>query len=148
MALSRERPRSKLTDCRSDAVVGAASAQIAGHAFLNLFITEQDGRRDQILSCCAWGGRRHLCQHSNRRAELAWRTITTLNGLMPDKRSLRSSSQSMPSQSFNCSDLPAVALDGKNEAGVDSLSIQEDGAGAACSLVTTQLGASQMEVLA
>src|SRR3989440_12232880 len=117
------------------AVVGAAPAQVTAQAFANLL------RGPLRSSGRLRGGDRaghaplELAQHADRRAQLPRRAVAALKTVLLDEGCLQWVQDIAVRQALDGHDLAAVRLHRQGQAGVDTLTVQQHGTGAACALV-------------
>ena len=121
-----------LLDGVEDAHVAGAAAEVSGEAFLNLV-----ERWLGILIKQVVGGEDH-----------AGSADTALGSAFFEEALLDRMEVLLVREPFDCGDVRALGLQDGDEAGVDQLSIHEDGAGAAFAFAAAFLGTGEVEVLA
>src|SRR5258708_32991619 len=77
-----------LPDRRNDIGIGGAAAEIAAHALADLIVVEADVLSRQIGAHHTGPAGLGPAQHPDRRAELSWRTVATLKGVVCEERLL------------------------------------------------------------
>src|SRR5438045_8636962 len=97
----------------------------------------------QIYAHCTWPARLDLAQHTYGRADLPRGTVTALESVMFDKRSLQRVQVLMIGESLDCDDLGTLMRDSESEATVHPPAIKQNGTGAALSILTALLGTGQ-----
>src|SRR5438477_3964687 len=121
-----------LPDRGDDVHVAAAATKVAAHPLANLVIVF----------------RVSLAQQCRRRAELPWRAVAALEGVVADEGGLQRVQAVRTRESLDGDDLPSAVHDREGEAGVVAPAVDEDRAGAAGSLVATFLRAGEVEMFA
>ncbi len=131
-----------------DAVVGAAAAEIAAHPLAQLVVTERYRLRLEIRSDVTRHALAKLGRHADRRADLTGRAIAALEPVMFDKRLLQRMERAGGAEALDRCDLAAFVLHGQSEAGIDALTGDQDGAGAARSLIASLLCSKKVKMFA
>src|SRR5438046_2278969 len=88
-----------------------------------------------------------LAQHTYGRADLPRCTVTALEGVMFDKRSLQRVQVLIIGESLDRDDLGTLMRDGESEATVHPPTIKQNGTGTALPVVTAFLGTGESETL-
>ena len=88
-----------------------------------------------------------LMNHADSRANLAGRTVSALEAIVFDERSLQRMELAVTRETFDCGYLAALVLDCEREARQNSLAVAQNGASAARALVTSLFRASEAQIL-
>ncbi len=136
-----------MTDGFANADICAAAAKIAAHPFAQFLIGELD-----VLGCdvaCDRAGQMilELMDHADSRAYLAGRTVSALEAIVFDERSLQRMEFAVAGKTFDCSYLAALVLDCEREARQNSVAVAQNGASAARALVTSFFRTSEVQIL-
>jgi hypothetical protein len=118
-----------LLNGRNDVGVAAAATDIAAHQFAN-FVSRVGVARDQ----------------SDSRTDLARRAIAALKPVMVDEGLLQGMQQAVRGQPFDGRDFGTVLHDGEGQAGDDTPSVDQHGAGAASAVVAPLLCSGEIEI--
>src|SRR3954464_11831332 len=138
---------SDLADGRDDVGVSGAAADIPTHALRDLGVGE---------SWCSCQRCRHVAgpacfvfiQQRNGRADLVGRAVATLQSVMVDEGGLHGMEVVAVGQALDRRDLVAVMHQGEAETAVDPLSIDDNRARAALSLIASLFCPGQREMFA
>src|SRR5947199_10002433 len=133
---------------RHDIRIRSAPAEIATHALTNLIVAEHDMLGVQIGAHRTGPAGLDLAQHTNGRADLPRCTVTALEGVLFDKRSLQWVQVLITGESLDRDDLGTLMCDGEGEATVHPPAIKQNGTGAALPMVAALLGTGESETLA
>src|SRR5258708_13801722 len=90
---------------------------------------------------------RHLVQHARRRADLAWRAVAALKGVVLDECLLQRVELVAAGKALGADDLSALVRDGQGEATDRAPAVEQNRAGAALAVITALLWASYPETL-
>src|SRR3984957_14062428 len=137
-----------LVDRIDDAVIGAATAEVAAHPLAQLAVTERDRLRFEIGRDIARHALAKLRRHADRRADLSRRAIAALEPVMFDEGLLQGMQRAGSAEALDRGDLAAFILHSESEAGIDALAVDQDGAGATRPLIAPLLRAEEVHMLA
>src|SRR5262245_12114963 len=139
-------PLGHFADGCDDVGIGGAPADVAAHPFGDFGIGQ--GRRGRDIrrrvarpACLVFGEER------DGRANLAGRAVPALESIMAHESGLHGMQRALLCQTFDGGDLVAVMHHRECQAAIDALSIDDDRAGAALSLVAALLRTGQREML-
>ena len=119
-----------------DTVVCAAAAQVSAHSFSKFVMIEFDRFGSKVSGNVAWHAALGLGEHSNSRANLAWRAITALKAVVLNECVLQGMKPSgFGGHTFDRPHLAAVGLDRQCQAGQHPCTIDNDGACTTATLV-------------
>src|ERR1700730_12435235 len=127
--------------------VSGAPADIAAHTLRDLRIGQSRRCRD-VSRRIAWPACLVLGQHRDRRANLTGGAIAALQSIMAHKCSLHRMEIAIFFQTLDGRDVVVRLHNGKRQAAVYALPVDDPRAGAALSLVVALLRAGQAEMLA
>ena len=141
---------SELTDGSDDVGVGAAAADVAGHALADLVVGELGMLSVAGLEAetCERSPRLRSSRERGGGADLAGGAVAALEAVVREEGGLRGAEVAGRAEAFDGGDLGALRGDGEGEAGVDAAAVDEDGAGAALAVVAAFLAAGEVEVFA
>jgi hypothetical protein len=89
-----------------------------------------------------------LGKQSRRRADLSWRAVATLEGVVLDEGGLQRMQLGPRGQALNGGDLSAIARHRQHEAGIDPHTVDRDRARTALAVIAAFFGAGKLQTLA
>jgi hypothetical protein len=140
--------REGLRDRFDNTVVGSAPTDVSTHAFANFRLVEHHRRGSQIIGNIAGDVPFDLGCHPDGGTELPWRAIAALEAIMFNECLLKGMQIAVNGKTFDGGDVPPLILHGQSKTGVDTLSIDQNRASAAGSLIASLFCAGEPERVA
>src|SRR6266516_425092 len=125
-----------------------APAEIAAHALSDLIVVEGDVIGVQIGAHRTRPASFGLAQHTDRRANLSRRAVAALKCVVRDERPLEGVQGLAICKPLDGDDLGVLVRDGECEAAIHTTTIEQDGTGAALTVVAALLGTGESETFA
>jgi len=131
----------------ANADVSAATTEVAAHAFAELVVGKFE-RGAAIFGDGAGGALAKFIEHANGGANLAGRAVAALETVVGDEGLLKGVEFAGFFEAFDGGDVATFVLHGESEAGVNALTVDEDGAGTAGALVASFFGTGKLKMIA